>query len=192
MVGAMDLEELVAAYLAGQPWAGRELGPALRRLILPVFVGRFEAVDVEDLTQETIVAILRDISKFENRGKGSFKAWVWRIALNRKLAHAKKQARQSELEGDASATASVGPGPIEVTHWRERLIVVEEVFELVDPKFRSALEFLISGGDPVELAEELDLKPQTIRTRASRALMIIRELVRERWQTSAGFFSTPR
>jgi len=32
-----------------------------------------------------------------------------------------------------------------------------DAFELVAPKFREALEFLVNGGSPAELAAQLDL-----------------------------------
>lgn len=192
MLGAMDLETLVEAYRQGQPHAPRQLALELNRIILPAFRGRFDEVDVEDLVQETICAVLHDLHKYEDRGRGSFRAWVWRTAFNRKLSHGKRESqarkRAAPLDEDELPPQAV-PSSRELIHWRTRLGVLREVFELLDPVFRAALEHLVSGGSPEELAEREGVKPRTIRTRASRALAKLRELISEHWQGSDSFFS---
>ena len=189
MLAAMDLAELLVAYRADEPWARRQFGLELHRLIVPIFRGRFDEATVEDLTQETIIVVLRELHRFEDRGPGSFRAWVRRIGHYRKLSFVRRRKGFEEL--DEHTQASTDPSTTERLHWRERVTVMLEVFGAVDPVFASALEFLVQGGHPAELAEELALKPQTIRTRASRALAALRRLLDERWETSATFFTPP-
>jgi RNA polymerase sigma factor (sigma-70 family) len=194
MLGAMDLEALVEAYRQGQPDARRQLAEELIRIVLPVFRGRFEEVDVDELVQETIRAVLQDLHKFENRGRGSFRAWVWRTAANRRLSHGERQGRARRRDkplDEDELPPQDEPSSHELLHWRERLSVLREALELLDPVFRRALEHLVAGGSPEELAEQEGVKPQTIRTRASRAVAKLRKLVRERWQGSGSFFSPP-
>lgn len=190
----MDLEALVDAYRQDQPLARRQLAVELHRIILPSFRGRFDEVDVEDLVQESIDVTLRELDKFESRGAGSFRAWVRRIALNRRLAFIarrdREHARHQDL-GEHEEVSTREPGPREVLHWRERLAVVMEALDEIDPVFRAALEHLIAGGDPAQLAEQVGVRPQTIRSRASRALAVLRGAVRERWESTARFLTTP-
>ena len=40
-------------------------------------------LDFDDFTSEVMVVVLRDIGRFEDRGRGSFQAWVHRLAHNR-------------------------------------------------------------------------------------------------------------
>lgn len=190
----MDLEQLVDAYRRDQPSARRQLGVELYRIILPVFRGRFDEVDVEDLVNDTVGVVLRDLGKYENRGPGSFRAWVRTIARNRRLAFAKDQGkalRRHQEPDEFELMPTLEPGPRERVHWRERLMAVRDAWELIDPVFRAALEHLVAGGDPVELAEQEGVKPHTIRTRASRALAALRGVVRRRWETSGRFLTTP-
>jgi RNA polymerase sigma factor (sigma-70 family) len=194
ILAEMDLEALVDAYREGQTRARRQLAVELHRIILPVFRGRFDEVDVEDLVQESIDVTLRELDKFESRGPGSFRAWVRRIALNRRLAFVDRQGREHARRDDLGEHEGIPtrePGPREVLHWRERLAVVKDALDQIDPVFRSALEHLIAGGDPAELAEQVGVRPQTIRSRASRALAALRGMVRGRWESSGRFLTTP-
>ncbi len=40
-------------------------------------------LDFDDFSSEVMVVVLRDIGRFEDRGRGSFQAWVQRLAHNR-------------------------------------------------------------------------------------------------------------
>src|SRR4051812_6416285 len=42
-----------------------------------------QAVDGDDLTQEVLLAVFRDVRGFSHRGEGSFRAWLRGILVNR-------------------------------------------------------------------------------------------------------------
>lgn len=51
--------------------------------------------DIEDILQESFLAILDDIPKFEYRGSGTLKAWMARIVVNRSLKHLRESRRMT-------------------------------------------------------------------------------------------------
>ncbi len=91
-------DELLAARVAtGDEQAFAELvrrhqAPLLR--FVRVFVRRPESI--EDVVQDTWIALLRGIDKFENRA--SFRTWLYQIASNRARTHASRERRREEIE----------------------------------------------------------------------------------------------
>lgn len=187
MLAAMDLDALVEAYRQGQPAAQRQLPSALYRMILPIFRRRFENFDVEDLTHDTIVVILQELDKFESRGSGSFRAWVLKIAKNRRLNRSRRQGFEhrtfAQLDEEGAA-AQRSEKPDHQVHWRERVGLLRDALRRIDPIYTEALVYLCEGGEAEELAEREDVKPHTIHTRASRGRKRADEEVRARRKTA--------
>lgn len=190
---AMDLDALVDAYRQGQPAARRQLPVELYRLILPIFRRRFADVDVEDLTHDTIAAVFHDLDNFEDRGRGSFRAWVLKIAQNRRLGHAARQSRTLRYVGplpvDVPDTRDANPRHL--AHWRERLALLQDALTLVDPVYREAMLHLGQGGKAEELAERDGVKPQTIYSRAHRGRRAADDEVRARRKTTGRLIESP-
>jgi RNA polymerase sigma-70 factor (ECF subfamily) len=71
-----------------------------------VFAGRGDAT--EDVVQETWMAVLRGIDKFE--GRASFRTWLYQVAANRARTHAARERRRDEIERMVRAeTEEAGP-----------------------------------------------------------------------------------
>lgn len=187
----MSLDELAVAAGQGDALARRQLGAQLPRILLPYFRGRFDAQELEDLTQLTITVIFTDLHKYENRGPGSFRAWIGRIAHHRRLQFARRlihEHRAAEPLDDLIPAPEVGPR--EWLYWHVRLEAVRDALTRVEPLFREAFEHLLSGGDPAVLARKYGVKPHTIQTRASRAVKQLRAEIRTRY-SSGRFFASP-
>ena len=80
-------DSLIAAAIAGDRDAVAKLleehGEALRRRVQSKIAKRFQSVlDVDDVVQVTFLEVFLRIGRFENRGVGSFQAWLRRIADN--------------------------------------------------------------------------------------------------------------
>tara|TARA_B110000211_G_C14062143_1_gene546017 strand:- start:313 stop:1182 length:870 start_codon:yes stop_codon:yes gene_type:complete len=56
----------------------------------------WDEVDAKDITQEVLIKILTKLSQFD--GKGSFKAWVYRIAVNEFL-NTKRRSKEKDILG---------------------------------------------------------------------------------------------
>lgn len=187
MLSAMDLDALVEAYRQGQPAARRQLPSALYRMILPIFRRRLEKVDVEDLARDTIVIILQELDKFEPRGPGSFRAWVFKIAKNRRRTRSRRQNLEHRTFGqldEEGAAAQRSQKPDHQAHWRERVALLRDALLGLDPIYRKALVHLCEGGELEELAEREGVKPQTIHTRINRGRKQAAEEIRARRKTT--------
>src|SRR5207247_3040596 len=100
--------ELVERLRAGDGEAFDELVRRYHRLMFRVARGyvRTDAV-AEDVVQESWLAVLRGIERFE--GRSSFKTWLLRIVANRAMTQGVKEARSvpfASLEDDDEPTVS--------------------------------------------------------------------------------------
>lgn len=86
-----DLENVVARARDGQPTAIAELyaayGDAVRRYC---YVRLNDLEVAQDCVQEVFLRIWRGIKTFEYRGDASFTAWMYTIANNVLISHARK------------------------------------------------------------------------------------------------------
>ena len=102
-------EELVERLRAGDEAAFAELVARYHRLMLRVarVYVRTDAV-AEEVVQESWLAVLRGIERFE--GRSSFKTWLLRIVANRAMTQGVKEARSvpfASLEDDDPDEPSV-------------------------------------------------------------------------------------
>jgi RNA polymerase sigma-70 factor (ECF subfamily) len=72
--------------------------PLLRGWVARVGV---PASDVDDLVQDVLVVVIREIAKFERRRKGAFRAWLRTILANRVKAYFRGQKYQPIATGDS-------------------------------------------------------------------------------------------
>ena len=79
---------ILRLFRDGDPAAPRILYDKYSALLYAVCL-RYVAVemDAEDVLQESFITIFDRIESFEDRGKGSLKAWMVRIAVNLSLKH---------------------------------------------------------------------------------------------------------
>lgn len=116
---------LVEPLRAGDEAAFRALLARYHRAVVRVVatVVRREAV-AEEIAQEAWLRVARSIGSFD--GRGSLRAWIFRIAINAARARAGREAREipasSLAEDDASAEPTVDPARFHgegrwVGHW---------------------------------------------------------------------------
>src|SRR5262245_51295915 len=58
--------------------------------------------DADDLSQEVLLAVVRDVTKFEHRGPGAFRAWLRGILANRARDHFRRRAARPVATGDSA------------------------------------------------------------------------------------------
>lgn len=59
--------------------------------------------DRDDLAQDVLVVVVREIGGFERRGSGAFRGWLRAILLNRVRAHFARPATRDRAAGGSSA-----------------------------------------------------------------------------------------
>ena len=147
--------------------------------------------DAAELTQETFVKIIENINKFE--GRSSFYTWAFRIAVNLTLNYCRRNvklgfrsldAEQVQYNSQAkqllrqflSDDSSLEPAA--VAQNREMCEIAIEALKKLDDAQRAVVVLRdIEGMDYARIAEVLDIKLGTVRSRLSRARSRLRQIL---------------
>jgi RNA polymerase sigma-70 factor (ECF subfamily) len=175
--------ELVAAARTRDETAIRELvrrnNQRLFRVARAVLRDDAEA---EDVVQETYVKAFTKLDGFE--GKAAFSTWLTRIALNEALGRRRKRKPTVDIdtfeETGALLIAFPGtelpPDPENATARHELGALIGQLVDQLPDPFR--LVFVLREVEELsteEVAEELGIKPATVKTRLFRARKLLRE-----------------
>jgi len=125
--------------------------------------------DAEDLTQDVFVRVFRSLSDYT---PGNFEGWLHRITTNLFLDGARRKQRirfDALSEHATEQLASKEPQPeqdYEVRTWDHD---VQTALESLSPEFRAAVVLCdVEGLSYEEIAETLDIKLGTVRSRIHR------------------------
>jgi len=177
-VGASD-EELLSGHLRGNKDMFDEL---VRRYQHPLhaFICRVTGPgEAWDLFQESFMQVYRNADRFG--GRGSFKTWLYAIALNTCRAYLRKH-RRKETVSERAATYAVSncpdPGSVVAKEEVDRRIA-DAVAELPEDQ-REVVFLRTSGGLSFrEIAEALGLPLATAKSRMRLALSKLRAQLHE-------------
>jgi len=138
------------------------------------------ATDAEDLTQDVFVRVFRSLSTYT---PGTFEGWLHRITTNLFLdqARRKQRIRFDALSDERAArlTSSATPHG----HFDDRTFDddVEQALAQLPPDFRAAVVLCdIEGLSYEEIAEILDAKLGTVRSRIHRGRAMLRKALAHR------------
>lgn len=139
--------------------------------------------DVDDVAQSVFAEVLRDLERFEDRGEGAFRNWLYAKVEGKvrqklsSLLRAEGGRREVTARSDVvGRPAHDGPGPAtesgrrdEIAHLRGLLhLLTDEQREVVELRTRERLSF-------VAIAERLELpSPDAARMRFARAITTLR------------------
>ena len=124
--------------------------------------------DAEDIMQEAFLDAFRKIDSYQ--GQASFGAWLKRIVINKSIDAIKKRKDVLSFDDEVPEVAEeeIREDPVEVLSYKIEKIR-EAIADLPDP-YRIILSLhLLEGYDHEEIAEILNIKYGTVRTRYSRS-----------------------
>ena len=139
----------------------------------------------DDLAQEVLVVLVRELPNFEPRGKGSFRAWLRQITVNKTRAHFKRRRNRpvaglaggeddflSQLEDPESELAREW----DRDHDRH---VSQKLLELVKNDFEPTTwaafcRFALEGTPAAKVAVELGISENAVLLAKSRVLKRLR------------------
>lgn len=147
------------------------------RLIQRIVESRPEA---EDLVQE---AFLRTYLRGPRGAEGEYrKAWLYRVAVNLAVNALRGRKRRTSRESGAVLEERVGPypepTPEEVLHRRERARLVRQVLERLPDRTARILSLRYGGLSYAEIAEALEIAPNSVGTLLARAERSFEEIYR--------------
>lgn len=170
-------EELMAAYVAGNAQAFRELferlAPGLERYLLRDLSEREEA---RDLVQQAFLQLHRARLDFDPQKR--LKPWLYTIALNLKREHFRRRKRRPERpDTEAADREPVAPRGQEQTDARRSVTwalarLPADQREVIELHWFGELSF-------PELAESLGIGVAAAKVRAHRGYVRLRELLGE-------------
>jgi RNA polymerase sigma-70 factor (ECF subfamily) len=142
--------------------------------------------EVDDLTQEVLVVLFRELPTFERRRDGSFRAWLRQITVNRMYAFCKTRQKQPLAMGgsetDQLLAQLADPTSDLARQWdqdhdrhvfQKLLALVEGDFE--PTTWRAFTQFALEGRPVAQVAEELGLREGTVVQAKFRILKRLRE-----------------
>jgi RNA polymerase sigma-70 factor (ECF subfamily) len=145
--------------------------------------GDFSHEDIEEICQETFLAVVRNLDSF--KGRSSFQTWLLRIAANKAMDFREKtraakrggSAVHISLDGnrDDGSThielPSRSPGPDALLQSAETCGLVRQSLDRLGELCREIIELRYYGDlSYAEIAAELRLNPKTVSSRLSKCL----------------------
>jgi len=147
--------------------------------------------DAAELTQDTFVKIIDSIDKFES--KSAFYTWAFRIAVNLTLNYCRRNARLTlrslnaeDSEHGTNDTQALmeflsddsSPDPALVAQNKELCeIAIQSLMKLDDEQRTVVVLRDIEGMNYAQIANVLQIKLGTVRSRLSRARSRLREIM---------------
>ena len=147
--------------------------------------------DAAELTQETFVKVIENLSRFE--GRSSFYTWAFRIAVNLTLNYCQRNAKltvrsldSEEVPYDHQATRALkellsddrSPDPAATAQNKEVYEIAIKALRKLDEPQRAVLVLRdIEGMSYARIAEVLGIELGTVRSRLSRARTRLREIL---------------
>lgn len=150
--------------------------------------------DAADLTQEAFLNAWRGLKGFQE--ESSFATWLYRLAYNLCIDHARRNKRRSERltsvpledeEGRAPAIPDQRPGPHEEAERQELRELLRAGLQALSEEHRQVLTLReLEGFSYGEIARILGLEEGTVKSRIARARLALRKYL-----VATGNFSPP-
>lgn len=137
--------------------------------------------DAEDLTQEVFVRVLRSLANFT---PGTLDGWLHRITTNLFLDQVRRKSRiRFDALAEDAETRLPGrdPGPERSFEFNNLDLDVQAALDALPPDFRAAVVLCdLEGLSYDEVANALDLKLGTVRSRIHRGRSMLRQSLAHR------------
>lgn len=141
--------------------------------------------DAEDLTHDVFLRVFRSLHTFR---PGTFEGWTHRITTNLFLDRMRRRQRirfDALAEEAAARLPSRGLGPVDTLEWRTLDDDIQSALDALPPAFRAAVVLCdIEDLTYEEIAEVLDIKLGTVRSRIHRGRALLREALAHRAPTA--------
>lgn len=137
------------------------------------------AEDRHDVLQEAFIKIFTNIGRFEYKGQGSLRGWLTRIVVNEALLFLRKQHKMAFAEGEADSIPDLPDEPPDTDG-----LTADDISELVGSLpdgYRAVFNlYVVEGKSHKEIAQLLNIKPDTSASQFHRARNMLARMIRQR------------
>jgi RNA polymerase sigma factor (sigma-70 family) len=143
--------------------------------------------DANDLVQEVLLAVSKDLSKFDHGGHpGAFRGWLRAILVNRLRNFWRSRDRRPQARGDSDIDARLAqlddPSSEMSQVWNRQHdeYVLRQLLALAEPQFapttwKAFCRVALEGAKPDAVAEELEISLNAVFIAKSRVLSKLRQ-----------------
>jgi RNA polymerase sigma-70 factor (ECF subfamily) len=141
--------------------------------------------EVDDVSQEVLLVLVREIPQFDRQREGSFRAWLRRVTVNRVRVYRRQRHRQPAAAADQTDgfldqmadSNSLLARQLDQDHDKH---VCAALLSAVRPDFHQATwdafrQFALEGRPAAQVAQELGLSVNAVVKAKSRVLNRLRE-----------------
>lgn len=170
----MTDEELMVAYVRGDPGAFDELFGRYGQLLLRLFVASgLRREDAADLVQETFLRVHR--ARRDWRQGARLRPWLMTIALNLKRELFRRRGRRPEVPQQREDGSAIEPPPVEAN---EQVQALYDALGLLPETQREAIVLHWIGGFSFqEVGGIVGASTSAVKVRAHRGYQRLRELM---------------
>ncbi len=159
-----------------------------------------QASDADDLVQEVLLAVSKDLGKFEHGGQtGGFRGWLRAILVNRLRKFWRNQSRRRQVPSDSDIETRLAqlddPASAMSQIWNRQhdQYVLRQLLTLVEPHFASSTwtafcRLALDGAPPDVVAEETGISRNAVIIAKCRVLNRLRQESEGLIASSSDFF----
>jgi len=160
---------------------------AVYRPLIHRWIGRIPGLghEVDDVTQEVFLVLVREIPRFDRRREGSFRAWLRQVTANRVRVYRRQQHRRigaiaDQTDGFLDQMADSNSRLARQLDVEHNNHVCETLLSAVRSDFNQTTwdafqQFAVEGRPAAEVARELGLTVNAVVKAKSRVLNRLRE-----------------
>lgn len=181
----MDEKELVSLCQQGDVEAFEQLISGYERKVINAAYGMLgNREDAYDIAQEVFIKVFNNIGKFN--GQSSFSTWLYKVTSNVCLDELRKRKRRisdaisltPDQDSDFAEVqvADAGAGPQELAERTETQAMVRDAIASLPDDYKAVIVLReLQGLDYQQIAETLSCSLGTVKSRISRARVMLRE-----------------
>ena len=157
--------------------------------------------DADDLVQEVLLAVSKDLGKFEHGGQpGAFRGWLKAILVNRLRKFWRARDRRPQARGDSDIDARLAqlddPASELSQIWNRQhdQYVLRQLLALAEPHFapntwKAFCRVALDGAQPDVVAAEMGISRNAVIIAKCRVLSRLRQESEGLIESSSGFFA---
>lgn len=134
----------------------------------------------DDLTSVVFLKAFERLDQYRQRPVGTFRAWLFAITRNSILDHWRRGKRLAHMPDIMPELQDPDPGPEDIALSHMELADVSEVLSGLSDRYRSIIEFRLSGLTTREISDALGMSISAVKSAQTRAYANIRSQLQDK------------